>query len=174
MIRDSKLFSYLEEHYKKVLKLDSSALEYVVSRSAAIKAGIVAMDELDRKRVRAVLNYGHTIGHAIEAAAGYSDRYAHGEAVALGMLAAGRIAAGLGLFKGPDERRIRSLIIKVGLPVRIKGLAITKIYAAHLHDKKFTYGKNRFILPAKIGAVRIVDDVPTAAVHSALKSCANN
>ncbi|MCX5678206.1 MAG: 3-dehydroquinate synthase [Candidatus Omnitrophica bacterium] len=169
VIKDAALFGYLESNYKRIMKLEEGALEYIVSRSGKIKSDIVAKDELDRKRVRAVLNYGHTIGHAVEAAAGYSDRYGHGEAIAIGMLAAGRIASDLGLIKESEADRVERLIKKVGLPVSIKGLAISKVYEAHLHDKKFADGRNRFILASRIGSARVVDGVAGSVIRNALK-----
>ena len=174
VIKDAAFFRYIESNYAKILKLDMGALEYVVFKSVGIKAGIVAKDELDKRRMRAVLNYGHTMGHAIEAASGYSGRYDHGEAVALGMRVAGRVARGLGLIKGPDAVRIEALIRNIGLPVVIRGIAAPKIYRAHLHDKKFTNGRNRFILAVNIGSVRIIDGVADSAVRNALKSCIDN
>jgi len=171
VIRDASLFAYLENNYKRILALDGGALEHIVHRSGKIKAGIVARDEFDRESVRAVLNYGHTIGHAVEAGAGYSGRYNHGEAVALGMVAAGRIAAALGLIKEPDAGRVEKLIKNIGLPVLIKGVSASKIYDAHLHDKKFSGGKNRFVLATKIGSVKIVDGVAGSIILDALKSC---
>jgi hypothetical protein len=96
VIKDRKIFAFLEANYSKVLSGDVRALEYLVARCSRIKAGVVAKDELDTKGVRALLNYGHTMGHAIEAASGYSNRYNHGEAVAIGMIVASRISASLG------------------------------------------------------------------------------
>jgi len=171
VIKDAALFRYLELNYKRVLKLEDSALEHIISRSCKIKSDIVAKDELDRRCVRAVLNYGHTIGHAVEAAAGYSGKYNHGEAVALGMLASGRIASELGFIREADAGRIEKLIEDVGLPVSIEGVALPKIYEAHLHDKKFSSGKNRFILASKIGYAKAVDGVADSVVRNALKSC---
>jgi 3-dehydroquinate synthase len=174
IIKDAALFRYLESNYKKIMKLDKSALEHIISRSAKIKADVVAKDELDRKRVRAVLNYGHTIGHAIETAAGYSGRYSHGEAIAIGMLAASRMASDLGLMKESEAGRVERLIKKAGLRVSTKGLAITKIYEAHLHDKKFANGRNRFILASRIGSAGTVDGVADSVIRNALKSCIKN
>lgn len=174
VIKDAALFKYLESNYKKIMNLDKGALEHIVSKSGKIKADIVARDEFDRKRVRVVLNYGHTIGHAIEAAAGYSGRYSHGEAIALGMLVAGRIASDLGLIKRSEADRVERLIKKVGLDAYIKGLTIPGIYEAHLHDKKFTNCKNRFILIDRIGRSKVVDNVADPVIRKALKSYIKN
>lgn len=174
VIKDAGLFAFLETNYRKVLKLEKGALEHIVSRSVKIKADVVAKDELDRKRIRAVLNYGHTIGHAIEAASGYSGRYDHGEAVALGMLVAGRMAVELGMLKDSEAGRVEELIKKVGLPVSIKGVGALRIYKSHLHDKKFINGRNRFVLASKIGSVRIVEGVADSIIRNALKSYITN
>lgn len=160
VIKDRRLFEFLESDCEKILNLDEKALEYVVSRSSSIKAAIVAKDEFDKKGVRAALNYGHTIGHAIEAASSYSGQYNHGEAVAIGMIIAARISLRLGMIKMAEAGRIERLIEKAGLPTNIKGLKLSGIYAAYLHDKKFIHGKNRFILPVRIGMAKVVKDVP--------------
>jgi 3-dehydroquinate synthase len=169
VISDPRLFRFLEINIRKLLAGDAGALEFVVSRCAAIKAGIVAKDELDRKGVRAILNYGHTIGHAIEAASSYSGQYNHGEAIAIGMIAANSMSVSLGLMKRSEEGRIEALIKKAGLPTGIKGLRLPAIYACHLHDKKFTGATNRFILPIRIGAARIAENVPDRDIRNALK-----
>ncbi len=169
VIKDRRLFEFLESNCSRILKSDAEALEYVVTRSSQIKAEIVEKDEFDRKGVRAVLNYGHTIGHAVEAACGYSKRYNHGEAVAIGMAAAADIALELGMLARDEAVRIKQLIKKSGLPTGLKGLSFSKIYKAHLHDKKFIHRKNRFVLPAKIGRVKVVEGVPDEVVRMALR-----
>lgn len=167
-IKDAVLFSYIENNLDKILHLDMRALERVVSASARIKAAIVKTDEFDKKGFRAILNYGHTIGHAIEAAAGYSCTYNHGEAIALGMLAASSIAADIGIIRPKAAIRIASLIKRSGLPTSIKGVSVSRIHSSHLHDKKFTGSRNRFILISDIGRARIKDGVPDAAIRNAL------
>ncbi len=169
VIKDPKLFRFLETGYREVLKLDTGTLEYVIAASSRIKAAVVAKDEFDRTGARAILNYGHTIGHAIEAASGYSDRFSHGEAVAIGMAAASRISASLGIFKEADADRIEALLKKTGLPVKAEGLKPAAVYGSHLHDKKFIRGTNRFVLPVKIGSVRVVEGVPERIVKSVIR-----
>lgn len=169
VIRDRVLFEFLEADYKKVLSLDRDALEFIVSRSSRIKADVVEKDEFDKKGVRVILNYGHTIGHAIEAASGYSKKFRHGEAVAIGMIGAARISSMLGLLKKEDANRIEALIRNTGLPTRIKSLKFLKIYEALLHDKKFIHRKNRFVLPIAIGNVKVVEGVPDRIVRDALR-----
>jgi 3-dehydroquinate synthase len=139
-------------------------------RSVRIKARLVGEDELDRKGKRIILNYGHTIGHAIEAASSYSNRYNHGEAIAIGMCVAADIASKLNLLKRDDAERIERLIKRCGLPTKIRGLKFNKIYEAHLHDKKFMRGVNRFVLPLGAGNVRVRENVPDRLIAESLKT----
>ncbi len=170
VIEDKTLFEYLEKKYTKILGLDDRALEFVIARSSKIKAHVVETDELDNKGLRVVLNYGHTIGHAIESAAGYTKKFYHGEAIAIGMIAASRISTRLGLLPAEDGKRIETLISTVGLPTGVKGLKFSKIYGSHLHDKKFINKKNRFVLPLRIGKVKVVEGVPENVVKHVLRS----
>ncbi|MCX5706635.1 MAG: 3-dehydroquinate synthase, partial [Candidatus Omnitrophica bacterium] len=115
VIRDKGLFQYLEAQSKNILKSKLNALEHIVNSSAKIKAGIVQADEKEEKGLRTILNFGHTLGHAIEAAADFK-KYNHGEAVALGMLIASSIGEKLGLIDKNSVRRIEQLIKGAGLP----------------------------------------------------------
>jgi 3-dehydroquinate synthetase len=120
-----------------------------------------------------VLNYGHTIGHAIEAASGYSKRLTHGEAISMGMAAANFISGELGLLPAAASKRISALLERAGLPTSAKGVNPRKIYEAHLHDKKFTGKKNRFVLAAGVGRTKIVEGVAEKLVKAAIdKICA--
>lgn len=169
IIRDPVLFKFIESNIRNILNRDARALEFIVARSARIKADIVKIDEFDQKGVRACLNYGHTMGHAIEAAGGYSSRYNHGEAVALGMLIAGRVALELERMSLSVAERIERLVLNAGLPTSVRAIRPSKIFAAHLHDKKFTHGTNRFILASNIGSTNIVEHVPEPVIRSALQ-----
>ena len=168
-IKDKTLFVYLERNYRKAALLDKKVLSTLIMRSIRIKALLVGEDELDRKGKRIILNYGHTIGHAIEAASSYSNRYNHGEAIAIGMCIAADIASRLNLLKKDDAGRIERLIKRCGLPTKIKGLKFSKIYEAHLHDKKFARNKNRFVLPCAPGSVRVVEAIPDRVIAGAVK-----
>jgi 3-dehydroquinate synthase len=168
VIRDRGLFEFLEENREKILGLDEGSLEFIVSRSTSIKADIVSKDEFDRKKIRAVLNFGHTIGHAVEAASGYSG-YSHGEAVAIGMAVASKISERLGILPSKDAARIIALIKKFGLPTRIrKDLDFSDIYSAHQHDKKFSK-TNCLVLPSRIGHARVMEDVPDNVIRKVIK-----
>ncbi len=169
VIKDAHLFKYLEKNYKKILARDRAALEYAVSRSSSIKAKTVETDEFDNKGRRVILNFGHTIGHAIEAASGYAGKYNHGEAIAIGMIAASRISLKLGIAKDREMARIKGLISACGLAVSAKGINFSKVYNSHLHDKKFTRRMNRFVLPVKIGYVKTVVGVPEGMVKEAIR-----
>ncbi len=169
VIKDPKLFSYLEKNFRKILKRDKRALEFVVARSSAIKAAVVSIDEFDNKGRRIMLNFGHTAGHAVEAASGYGEGYNHGEAIAVGMVIAAAISEKLGLLDRSAAAKIERLIKNAGLPVNIKGLKLSQILRSLAHDKKFIGGKNRFVLPTGVGSVKAVVNVPDRIVKETVK-----
>ena len=169
IIGDPKLFSYIEANHKKFLKGEVKALNFIVRRCAKIKAGIVSKDEKETKGLRTVLNFGHTVGHAVEAAGRY-DQYHHGESIGLGMRVAARISVGMGLLAASQEFRINQLISSVGLPEKITGVRLAKILSLMRHDKKFTAGHNRFVLAKKIGQAVIVRDVPANIITQAIQA----
>lgn len=174
VIKDSALFTYLEKNYKRAIRLDKKVLAHIIMRSVKIKARLVGEDELDNKAKRIILNYGHTIGHAIEAASSYSNRYNHGEAIAIGMCVAAEIAFKLGLLKRDAAEKIELLIKRCGLPTNIKGLKFNKIYEAHLHDKKFAQNRNRFVLPLAIGSARAKEAIPNRVIIKVIKERLSN
>lgn len=169
IIKDPLLFTYLESHYKDILGLQQSALAFIVSRCARIKAGIVMRDEKEELGLRTLLNFGHTIGHAIEAAGGYK-RYTHGEAIALGMRAACDISRYVGLLDHKTQERISRLLHAVGLPAKTKGLSLGKILNAHYRDKKFIGTRNRFVLASAIGKAKVVENIPLAVIKKAIQN----
>ena len=168
IIKDGQLFSFLEKRYEDILELKTAALEYIVSRCSRIKADIVAKDEREEKGIRTILNFGHTIGHAIEAASNYRT-YNHGEALALGMLAASDISKGLNLIGNALHCRIENLIKVVGLPSRIRGVSLHNIINAHYRDKKFIGQKNRFVLIKGIGETKIIENIPIGIIKKAIE-----
>jgi 3-dehydroquinate synthase len=169
IIGDPKLFAYIEANHKKFRKGDVEVLNFIVRRCAQIKAKIVAQDEKEIKGLRTVLNFGHTVGHAVEAAGRY-NQYHHGESVGLGMRVAARISAGMGLLGEAQERRINQLISSVGLPEKIRGVRLAKILDLMRHDKKFAAGRNRFVLTRKIGEVLVVRDIPPKLITQAIQA----
>jgi len=165
LIWDKGFFTYLEENLDKIRSLDSEVLEEVVFRSAKIKAGIVEKDERDLG-LRNILNYGHTVGHAIETVSDF--KVGHGQAVAIGMLAAGRISSKLGMFSKDEQIRLKRLIERAGLPTKIPDLNADRIIRAMEHDKKILRSKTRFVLPKSIGSVFISDEVGPSLVEQVL------
>jgi 3-dehydroquinate synthase len=167
VIWDRKFFEFLEEEREKVVKLDRGALAHIIKRSCEIKAEVVSKDERE-SGLRAILNYGHTVGHAIETATGYS-RFLHGEAVAIGMCAEARLSHLAGFVEREQVERIRALVESYGLPVDMpddKGVDV--LIEAMSLDKKAVSGEMKFILPEKIGAVKIEAGVPADTIRNAL------
>ena len=171
VIWDRELFERLETpaHLSRLADLDTDLLQTILQRSCQAKADVVSQDEKEAG-IRAILNYGHTIGHAIESLTGYS-RVIHGEAVAIGMVAAGQIAVDLGMWTQAEANRQDALLQKTRLPTRIPAdLDIHTIVDTLQTDKKVKGGKVRFVLPTCIGAVTITDNVPAATLESVLRS----
>lgn len=167
LIRDEALLTFLEENYQAILSKDSSALGHLVYACAKIKARIVEADEREEKGLRTILNFGHTIGHAIEAAGSY-ERYGHGEAIALGMLCAARISEYVGLLHPNVYLRIARLIAHIGLPQEITGIKESEVFRAHMLDKKFCGKVNRFVLLKGIGRPIIYERVPERIIRRAI------
>jgi len=168
IILDEKFFGYLEQNLDKAKDFDDSTLEKIVSRSVEIKAGVVEKDELDLG-LRNILNYGHTVGHAIESVSGLTIW--HGEAVAIGMITEARISNRLGKLGSSQVNRLQKVIGKAGLPTQIPDLRTEELIQAMKHDKKITGGRLKFILPSRIGEVFITDEVSQAAVEEVLLDC---
>jgi 3-dehydroquinate synthase len=170
IIKGPSLFRFLEDNMKSVLSLKKKALEKAIHECVTIKARIVEKDECDCKGVRIALNFGHTLGHAIEAASGYSKAYNHGESIAIGILLAGEISMRLDMLREKDFIRIKNLIKKAGLPILIRRVPIKEILNSYGYDKKFTTGSNRFVLPKRIGSVVVVEGIPELLIKTVLKS----
>jgi len=168
IISSPELFLYLEKNCKNILEGSKRELEHVIFACCSIKAKIVASDEREKKGIRTILNFGHTIGHAIEAAAGYK-KYNHGEAVALGMLTAVEISREMGLLDEKTLKRIEKLTGAVGLPGQIKNVPVADIIKAHYHDKKFIGYKNRFVLLEKMGRTKVMLNVPLDLIKKAVR-----
>jgi 3-dehydroquinate synthase len=165
VIWDKPLLTYLEDNLNRIKAFDEGALGEIVLRSAEIKAKVVATDERDTG-LRAILNYGHTVGHAIEAVSDF--KIAHGEAVALGMIAAARISNRMDMLKTEELIRLQNLIGQAGLPTRLPDYRLPDLIQAMKHDKKVTAGKIRFILPKSLGKVLLTDSVSLSLVEQIL------
>ncbi len=149
IISDKDFFSWLENNVDNLLNLDPEALLYAVKRSCQIKADIVEIDEREGS-VRALLNYGHTFGHAIESLCGYGE-WRHGEAVACGMVVASRISENLGFADAESTQRINSLLCRFHLPVEAPSYTIHQFVTAMRRDKKVREGSLSLVLNHGIG-----------------------
>ncbi len=167
LIKDAGLFSYLEDKFKDLIRCDRKALELVIARCSQIKAKVVGEDEREKKGIRTILNFGHTLGHAIETAGGY-HLYNHGEGVSLGMLLACDISLRLKLIKENKVIRIEKLIRQAGLPTKIRKVSVERIIKSHYRDKKFVGRRNRFVLIRDIGKVTIRENIPLKVIKDVL------
>jgi len=165
-IADGALFQWLEDNLAGILHLDSTTLVELIFQNVRIKADIVAKDPFE-KSIRAHLNFGHTFGHALEKVVGY-DKLPHGHAVALGMLAATRLAISLGRCDQSLLPRLENLICQAGLPTVVRNYDPHTILSAMYSDKKVAGAKLRLVLPERIGQVAIVTDVPETAILEAI------
>ena len=172
VIGDAELFKELEaagERLASMRTLPAPLLQRILERSAVAKARVVAADEREGG-LRAILNYGHTLGHVVETLCGYGT-YLHGEAVAIGMVAAGELALELGLWSAEDQVRQRSVIAAAGLPGRWPELDNAAVLECLQGDKKVRDGCVRFVLPTSLGSVEILSDVSGEQVVAALARC---
>lgn len=172
VLGDRDFFEWLEDRAYSVLALQRQSLEEAVARSVAAKARIVAEDERETSGTRALLNLGHTFGHALEAETGFSDKLLHGEAVALGMVLAARYSARQGFMSGGDAERVTRAVDAAGLPGEISALDLSCTGAAltahMLHDKKMDAGSLPFILLRGIGSAFLDREVHLADVAAFL------
>jgi 3-dehydroquinate synthase len=168
IIWDSDLFEQLEAApHLDQRRISEELLQTILTRSCQAKAHVVSQDEKEAG-LRAILNYGHTIGHAVESLTGYRT-INHGEGVAIGMVAAGQIAVDLGLWEQDAADRQQVLLEKTGLPTKLPaGMDIDAILESLLTDKKVKSGKVRFVLPTKIGAAIVTDEATDAVIRSVL------
>ncbi|MFC1501007.1 3-dehydroquinate synthase [Elusimicrobiota bacterium] len=168
VIKDSKFFSYLEKNIVKFKKIKSAEWEKIIYRCCQIKAQVVEDDEKEHKGIREVLNFGHTFGHAIETLTKYK-KYYHGEAIALGMSIAAKLAVKKGLFSEKDRMRLDSLLLKTELTGNNKAkFSPNTMILLMLRDKKVRDGVLRFVLPTKIGEVKIESSIPVKLIREVL------
>jgi 3-dehydroquinate synthase len=170
LIYDKAFFAWLEEHLERLLAREPWALEYAIERSCRIKAEIVAADEREEGGLRAILNFGHTFGHAIETYTCYG-RYLHGEAVAIGMCLAAFLSQRLGLLKPAEVERVFALIARAGLPLTPPeelDLDIDRLVELMAVDKKNLDGKLRLIGLETIGRATLPRPVSVEILKSTL------
>ncbi|MAE51924.1 MAG: 3-dehydroquinate synthase [Micavibrio sp.] len=174
LIEDLNFFEWLEDHGRDVCALDAEAVSYAIETSVRAKADVVIADEKEKGR-RALLNLGHTFGHALEAAAGYDGRLLHGEAVSIGMVMAFDLSVRLGLCRAEDLERVEEHLALVGLPTRAAFIAPNltqspdQIVDLMGNDKKVKNGRLNFILVKGIGDAFVSADVPVELVREVVK-----
>jgi 3-dehydroquinate synthase len=165
VIKDMEFFTWLEKNLDRILSLDDNVLETIVAKSAQIKAEIVESDEKDMG-LRNILNFGHTVGHAVESISHY--QVAHGKAIAIGMVAASQISVEMGIMGAENTLRLKKLLGKAGLMTGLPQIDVGQLIKAMRFDKKVQSGKIRFILPRTIGQVFITDEVNSAILEKVL------
>ncbi|MBN1654735.1 MAG: 3-dehydroquinate synthase [Deltaproteobacteria bacterium] len=171
VIRDSGYFSFIENNREAILNRDPEVMEYLIAKSCQIKAEVVGADEREAG-FRAILNFGHTAGHAIEALTNYKG-YRHGEAVSVGMVIASQIAREVCGFSKEETARLRDVLNQVKLPTTLAAapeLSAESILKAMYSDKKTEGGTLRFVLPVRIGETQIVQVTDEALIKSAIES----
>jgi 3-dehydroquinate synthase len=167
VIQDAEFFAYLERHVDAINSRDPAALTHIVQRCCRLKADVVEKDEREETGLRAILNYGHTFCHALEAATGY-EQLLHGEGVAIGMLCASRLAERMGRVDAAFTKRQQDLLESFGLPTDVPELSQEELIELMYHDKKVERGKLRFVLPSRLGHVEVVRDASIDDIRAAL------
>jgi 3-dehydroquinate synthase len=171
VIRDRDLFEFMKRNSQKILARDQKALQRIITDSIRVKAAVVSADEKE-SGLRRILNFGHTVGHALEAATGYSH-FLHGEAVAWGMIAAAAIARDAGFCRKETAERIHESVLAYG-PLPPVGCGVEEVVVRLSSDKKSVAGAVHFVLPHKIGKVRISSAVPAHVVRDAVEMIRNH
>lgn len=167
VIWDEEFFAFLENNVENILRLDLPTIKHIIRRSCQIKAHLVEEDELEAG-LRIILNFGHTMAHAVETHTSYK-RYTHGEAVAIGMVVAIRIAHAMGLLRAEAVHRLTRLLERFNLPTHLPKADPGVLMSLMDTDKKAIAGKVRFVLPTAIGRVETVDEVPQEVIRRAIK-----
>ncbi len=157
VILDAEFFASLERDVESIVDRHDQDLRRIIIESCRLKAAVVIGDEREQTGLRAVLNFGHTIGHAIETVAGYDGAFQHGEAVSVGMVAEARLAERIGWIGPAEVKRLTRLLEQFGLPTCAPGLDEDRLVAAMMRDKKNRHGQVRFVLPRAIGQVELTD-----------------
>jgi 3-dehydroquinate synthase len=171
IVLERAYFEDVERDAAPLLDRRLDVLERIIAGSCRLKASVIERDPEEKSELRFALNYGHTVGHALEASTGFG-RWTHGEAVALGIAAEGRLARRLGLADDATVARQERLLVALGLPVRAPSVDVEAVLHAITHDKKARDGRVPFVLAPRLGDFRVVYDVPPAEVRAALDEVA--
>jgi 3-dehydroquinate synthase len=167
VIDDAEFFNWLQSNANRLVDRDGEALRHAIQQSCECKARIVGEDEREMSGRRAILNYGHTFAHAIEATAGYG-KLLHGEAVSIGMQMAARLAVDLEMAEPSMLQHQTALLRACGLPITLDSAEADQMLPVMMRDKKVAHGNLRFILPTEIGVVDLVGGIDQAAVRRAI------
>ncbi len=170
VILDAEFFHWIHDHAKEILARSPTEIEYLIRRCCELKAMVVSKDERETTGLRAVLNYGHTFGHAIEAVTGYGH-YLHGEAISIGMQMAANLAAAMDRVPQSFVEQQAKLLTSLQLPIEIHDLSIAELWQRMQSDKKVEHGKLSFVLPSRLGHVEKVSDVPFELAADAMRKC---
>lgn len=171
VISDANFFAYLEDNADKILQRDLKTLAHVVKRSCEIKAAVVSADEKE-SGLRRILNFGHTMAHAVEEQTAYKT-YRHGEAVAIGMMAAALISCELGKTSADNVARLERLLRRFGMLTTCTGLDADKLYAVTLRDKKTVGGVVNWVLMRDFGSVEVSSNVPVSVIKKVFRGLCN-
>lgn len=166
VIWDEGLFKYIEDHLEEIMALETEAILHVQARCCEIKAHVTSRDERE-SGLRMILNFGHTVGHALEAAGKYR-LLKHGEAVLVGMMAESFISKELGTISVEVHDRILNLVRRIPIKARYHLLSVHTVMRAMMHDKKAVGGRKRFMLPTRLGEVKAIDNVEESLVRASL------
>ena len=167
-ILDASLVDVFEEHAEALMDVEPEISTEVIRRSMAIKADIVSQDERETLGIRIILNYGHTIGHALEASTEYG-RFLHGEGVSVGMMGAASMAEQMGMLQSEVVARQRDLLRRFGLPTNAAGIAVDDVLTAMSMDKKVQSGTNRWVMLEEVGRAAVRQDVPWDLVEKTVR-----
>ena len=167
LILDGDLLDLFEEHAEALMEVEPEISTEVIRRSMAIKAEVVSQDERETLGIRILLNYGHTIGHALESSTEYG-RFMHGEGVSIGMMGAARMAHEMGMIPREVVERQREILERFRLPIRAAGVSVEQIRAAMALDKKVQSGTNRWVMLEEVGKAVVRQDVPWELVEETL------
>jgi 3-dehydroquinate synthase len=172
LIRDLPFLEWLDDNMERLLARDPECLAYAIERSCANKAEVVADDEREiaKNNGRALLNLGHTFGHAIETGIGYGE-WLHGEAIAAGTVMAAELSRRLGWIAAADVARVRDLLQRAGLPIRGPALGTDRYLELMGHDKKVIAGRLRLVLLKQIGTAVTHAEATAADIRAAIETC---
>lgn len=171
IIMDSSFFAWIEKNISLVLSLDDSAIEYCINRCCEIKASVVTNDEYEIG-MRMILNLGHTYGHAIETFMQYSKNWLHGEAISVGMVMASRASLLINKISNNDFYRIKSLLKKIGLPIKGPEIMTVQDYlCSMMHDKKVMDNQLRLVLPVEIGKAKVFNNLKKEIIIQSIEYC---